>query len=184
VHDPRAVWDGLPAPVREGVDTALRSRDTIGAILTLQGGLEAPISLVQAQEVAADRSRWLADHGEIEPEPVPTVEDLTAKAAQIPARIVAIEAVWEGESDGWFVVLLAIIERASRHHHRFDEVWLTPLRRGGDIRIFRNQVPPWPEAAEASELGQALAAAFGVPFYFFDPQTPDVDQPRWWATPQ
>ena len=117
--------------------------------MIIQHGPGAAICLQQAQDVAAERSRWLADRGEIEPEPVPTLDELMAKVAELPARIVAIEAVWEGETEGWFVVLLAIIDHASRHHHRFDEVWLIPLRRGGDtghstIRCRRGPRPPRP----------------------------------------
>jgi hypothetical protein len=42
------------------------------------------------------------------------------------------------------------------------------------------EVPPWPEAAEATETGHALASSLGVPFDFADPDAPDVELPRWW----
>lgn len=57
---------------------------------------------------------------------------------------------------------------------------LAVLRFGGDIRVFQGAVPPWPEAAVATELGEALAQHFGVPFWFPSPTEPDDDCPNWW----
>jgi hypothetical protein len=125
-----------------------------------------PVGLVDAQDVAWERSRWFAHRGEVEPEPVITLNALMAKTAAIPDRIVAIEAVWDGETDGWFVELLAVVERPRRQHRRFDQVLLACLRGEGDIHLLNNQVPPWPEAGEAAQLGQALASSLRVPFYF------------------
>jgi hypothetical protein len=180
VEDPGAVWQSLPLAARERVDAALRRRHTLHSIMIILEESDMAVGLVVAQAIAWERSRSLARLGEVEPEPVMTLDELLAKVAEIPDRIVAIEAVWDGETDGWFVELLAIVERTSRHHHRFDQVVLAFLRRGGDIRLFNDQVPPWPEAVEATQHGQALAMSVGVPFYFFDPQTPNLDQPRWW----
>jgi hypothetical protein len=94
-----------------------------------------------------------------------------------------VEALWDGDTQGWYVDLVAIVRRPGRHHDRFDEVPLSALRHGGDIRLFNGQVPPWPEARRAAEQGQAVAQHFGVPFHFTSPEAPDVDLPRWWDTP-
>ncbi|MDG6109870.1 hypothetical protein Daura_17775 [Dactylosporangium aurantiacum] len=40
--------------------------------------------------------------------------------------------------------------------------------------------PPWPEAAEATTEGQAVAAHLGVPFFFASPAAPDIGLPHWW----
>lgn len=56
------------------------------------------------------------------------------------------------------------------------------LRHGGDIRLFNGHVPPWTEAQQATEQGQAVAQHVGVPFHFTSPTTPDVHLPRWWDT--
>jgi hypothetical protein len=34
----------------------------------------------------------------------------------------------------------------------------------------------------ATSLGQELAQTMSVPFYFRSPDTPDIDQLRWWDT--
>ena len=120
--------------------------------------------------------------GEMEPEPVLHLHDLQATVDAIPDPVVAIEAVWDGDTNGWFVVLYAIIERSSRLHPRFDEVRLAGLRRGTDLRLLNGQVPPWPEASDATRLGQALAQTISVPFYFRSADTPDIDELRWWDT--
>lgn len=56
------------------------------------------------------------------------------------------------------------------------------LRRGTDLRLLNGQVPSWPEAADATRLGQALAQTMNVPFHFQNADTPDIDQLRWWDT--
>ncbi len=103
---------------------------------------------------------------------VPSVADLEAKAS----GAVAIEALWDGDTQGWSVELFAVIRAQSgysaRHLHSF--------RFGGDMRIFNGQVPPWPEAAAASRAGADLAAALGIPFHFPSPIHPEDDCPRWW----
>ncbi|WP_432981868.1 hypothetical protein [Dactylosporangium sp. CA-233914] len=119
---------------------------------------------------------------EHEPDPR-TTEALIARAAGIGAPVVAVEALWDGDTQGWVVRLVAIVRRPGRRHDRFDDITLMILRHGGDIRLFTGQVPPWPEAHQATEQGQAVARHFGVPFHFTSPQTPDINLPRWWDTP-
>jgi hypothetical protein len=140
------------------------------------------LRLVQAHELVARRRGWLADRGEIEPEPVLHLHDLQATVDAVADPVVAIEAVWDGDTDGWFVVLFAITERSSRLHPSLDEVRLAAFRRGTDLRLLNGQVPPWPEAADATRLGQALAQTMNVPFHFQNADTPDIDQLRWWDT--
>ena len=139
--------------------------------------------LYEAQDLLTERSAELERRGLVESEPPPpTTAQLIERAAAITAPVVAVEALWDGDSRGWCVDLVAIVRRPSRHHERFDEVPLNVLRHGGDIRLFNGQVPPWPEAQQATEQGQTVAQHFGVPFHFTGPATPDVDLPRWWDT--
>jgi hypothetical protein len=94
---------------------------------------------------------------------------------------VAIEAVWDGDSGGWMVILAAVLPQAEsgkppyRHH---DFGWFRGA--GGDMRLFNGQDPPWPEARVAAEHGREIAAKLGVPFYFPSPEHPEDDCPRWW----
>jgi hypothetical protein len=186
VEEPIALWVRLPPEVRDRIDTELRQHRQLQAILTMrgEGGLDPTPGLCQAQAVVAQRLRWLTERGEVEPEPVVSVAELVTKVRAVSERVAAIEALWDGDTEGWLVMLLAVIERPSRHHPRFDEITLALLRHGGDIRIFNGEVPPWPEAVEALQKGEALATALGVPFYFADPDAPDDELPRWWDQPQ
>jgi hypothetical protein len=74
----------------------------------------------------------------------------------------AIQAYWDGDTHGWFVILAAVDERV-----------IAVIREGGDIRLFDGTVPPWPEAVLAKQVGEEIAARFGIPFWF-----PAVDHPE------
>ncbi|WP_254507765.1 hypothetical protein [Anatilimnocola floriformis] len=85
---------------------------------------------------------------------------------------IAFEALWDGDTTGWFVRFSAITADLQTH-------CLTAIRHGGDLRLFNGQVPPWPEAATATELGQEVAALFRAEFYFPSPVHPEDACPRW-----
>ena len=108
-------------------------------------------------------------------------EQLIAKADELPQKPVAVEAWWNGDTDGWFVVLVAVYAERRWFRSKYREMTLGCLRGdGGDLRLFNGEVPPWPEAWLASEVGQEIASRFGIPFYFPSPRHPEEDCPRWW----
>jgi hypothetical protein len=111
---------------------------------------------------------------------LPSREQLLAKADALPERPVAIEASWDGDSSGWYVCLTAILKTESGYR----DSHLGAMQDGGDLRLFNGQVPPWGEAVLAREIGEELAARFGVPFYFPSPNHPEEDCPRWWEQDQ
>ena len=90
-----------------------------------------------------------------------TREDILREAASLRSPK-AIEAYWDGDTEGWFVILAAVGERV-----------ISVIRLGGDFRLFDGSVPPWPEAVLAKQVGEEIAARFGVPFWF-----PAVDRPE------
>jgi hypothetical protein len=154
----------------------------IQAIVLLRSEGKRQLALPEAHDVLATRSRQLAERGLVEPEPTPPDgPQLVERVRTLPDRVVAIEARWDGDTTGWFVELVAVVERPGPHHDRFDAVPLRPYRHGSDLRLFNDVVPPWPEAAEASEHGRAVAGALGVPFHFASPEHPDDQAPRWWS---
>ncbi len=111
----------------------------------------------------------------------PTREELLEKAAAVASPPVAVEACWDGDTTGWYVVLVLICAEPSAGPPAYREYHLGALRGpGGDLRLFNGGVPPWPEAARAREVGQELAGRLGVPFYFASPDRPEDDCPRWW----
>jgi hypothetical protein len=102
------------------------------------------------------------------------LDALTAKVQALPDPPAAIEAVWDGDTEGWMVDLLAVTSEPRAEYH------LAFVQHGTDMRLFNGQVPPWPEAEEADAVGRALADRFGVPFHFASPDRPDDTAPRWW----
>jgi hypothetical protein len=106
---------------------------------------------------------------------LPTLEELLSRIAGLPGPPVAIEALWDGDSYGWFINLAAVVQDAGgyRSHH------LASLQDGGDIRLFNRQVPPWPEAQLAREVGEELSRRLEIPFYFPSPEHPEDDCPGW-----
>ncbi|WP_242911509.1 hypothetical protein [Actinomadura terrae] len=148
----------------------------IEALKTVRDSLdEAPRpGLYDCLDLVAERYAALGKRFHRSPTPPLDLEALTTKVRLLPHRPAAIEAVWDGDSEGWFVLLLAITLAPKAEHH------LAYVQHGSDLRAFNGQVPPWPEAAEASSVGRALAERFDVPFHFASPETPDDEAPRWW----
>ena len=99
-------------------------------------------------------------------------EQILAAVDALPAPPIAIEALWDGDPEGWFIRFHAITADAHTHP-------LGVVSHGGDIRLFQGQVPPWPEASVAQHLGDELAARFGVVFYFPSPLHPEDACPSW-----
>jgi hypothetical protein len=104
-------------------------------------------------------------------------DELAAEIQALPHEPAAIEALWDGDSEGWMVLLLAVSLEPRAEHH------LATVQHGTDIRLFNGEVPPWPEALEASTVGRMLAERLGIPFYFASPEKPDDFAPRWWDSP-
>jgi hypothetical protein len=104
------------------------------------------------------------------------LDKLQARAASA----VAIEALWDGDTQGWFVDLYAAVKGPSGYESQF----LQGFRRGGDIRLLNGEVPPWPESLEAARLGEQLAQLLSVPFHFPSPNHPETDCPHWWELSQ
>lgn len=109
-------------------------------------------------------------------------EQIFDKVKQLPPNIVIIEGLWDGDSSGWQVSLIAI-EKITPHF--FTEHYLAWIGHGlGEIHDFNRaltgQTPPYPEGKLAQEIGQAIADQLGVPLYFPSPEKPVGDEvPRW-----
>jgi len=112
-------------------------------------------------------------------------ERMITEIESLPKLPAAIEAFWDGDSIGWMVYVSAIIDESSPGLPRYTDHFLATLQGvGGDFRVFKNQVPPWPEAELAKEFGGALAAHFRIPFFFPSPDHPENECPRWWEREQ
>ncbi|MFI6514161.1 hypothetical protein ACIBF1_01215 [Spirillospora sp. NPDC050679] len=169
------MWEALPPEVRERVDALVMREQRLPAVKAVfDAGLVPRPGLDDCVALVADRYRVLGKSWGPKPSDPLDADELTAAARGV-ERVEAIEAVWDGDTDGWFVLLLAVAARPEREHV------LASVRRGGDIRVFNGQVPPWPEAVEAARVGAEVAARLGVPFHFASPDEPDDEAPRWWS---
>ncbi|MEU6882196.1 hypothetical protein [Streptomyces sp. NPDC046712] len=169
------IWAALPAATRSAVDDLVRLDRRIMAIKEIREGFPegARPGLYEALDVVAERYRELGRR--FEPGPTEPLDPaaLAARAAQLPGRAVAVEAVWDGDTFGWMVDLQLVTDDPDTEH------CLAVIRHGGDLRLFNGTVPPWPEAQEAQSAGRALAELLGVPFHFASPDRPDDEAPRW-----
>lgn len=144
------------------LDRLLEANRLIDFLQTLRSWTGLPLD--EAQAVMHVRQR---DTGLPKLEPAPDLETLSTRVAALEPRPQALVAEWDGDTQGWFVMLLAVGER-SVELARFVDA-------GGDMRVFRGEVPPWPEAREAARIGSELARRLGVPFRFSSPDGPPTD---------
>ena len=107
------------------------------------------------------------------------LETLLTEATKFGKKPAAVEALWDGDTTGWFIRLYVVLEDLGSIQ-KYESKCLTIFSYGGDIRIFNSQVPPWPEAEVAGKLGDKLANILHVPFFFPSPNEPDDDCPHWW----
>jgi hypothetical protein len=102
-------------------------------------------------------------------------KSLVAKVDKLAGKVACIESLWDGDTNGWFIVLSAVMDIGGHLSTHF----LGKVSYGGDIRLFNGKVPPWPESLHASEVGNQLAQHYGSAFYFPGPDQPDDGHPSW-----
>ena len=100
---------------------------------------------------------------------------LFQKLRQLSGKPVCVQALWDGDSTGWFIRL----EVVTQSDQELVESEIGIVRFGGDARLFEGAVPPWPEARYAADVGARLAQAIGGEFYFPAPDAPDDSLPTW-----
>jgi hypothetical protein len=87
------------------------------------------------------------------------------------AQPAAIEALWDGDTSGWFLRLSAVVQLDAEVDRRFGLIHL------GDFQAQDN-------IALARYLGEAVAERYGVPFFFPSPDKEEDDCPHWWQQDQ
>jgi hypothetical protein len=172
------IWVALPAAARSAVDSLIQQDHRIAAVARIREAIpaESRPGLYETLDVVAERYRELGQRFESYPTPPLNLETLAEKVESLPGRTVAIEALWDGDTDGWYVDLMALTDAPTADHR------LATIRHGSDMRLFNGTVPPWPEAREAETVGRALATQLSVPFHFASPDEPDDEAPRWRTT--
>ncbi|MFF2619212.1 hypothetical protein [Kitasatospora sp. NPDC058046] len=174
-----AWWESLPAGIRDEIDGYVLQDSLFHALRTVVdvGRVPSGIGIRIAQDIVNDR--YTHHDGRIarSPDSPLDLESLAFRAAGCPGRVVAIEAVWDGDTvHDWFTVLLAITEDPVREHP-LATVYSTTARSYLDGEgVGSGQLVC---AAAAEHAGRALAEHLSVPFHFASPDTPDDEAPRW-----
>ncbi|MFJ3198886.1 hypothetical protein [Streptomyces sp. NPDC086989] len=169
-------WERLPAGVRTQVDGYVLQDHFMQAVRTAwEAGRAGGLGLAHAQFLVGDRYRHFGDRIARTPDCPVDLESLTARAAGLPGRVVAVEAVWDGDTvHDWFVILLAVTADPPGEHSLATVYRDAALRSLGDTAT-----GPEPSATVATRAGTALATHLGVPFHFASPDTPNDNAPRW-----
>ncbi|MFD0126829.1 hypothetical protein [Streptomyces virginiae] len=170
-------WVALPAGIRTQVDGFVLQDRLMQAIkLVWDAGRVQGIGLREAQEMVHLRYLHFGDRVALTPDDPIDLDSLATLAHGIPGRVVAIEAVWDGDTvHDWFVNLLAITDEPVGQKGLATIPWGAAERAldGADTGGLH------PSAAAATRAGTELAAHLGVPFHFASPDTPDDEAPRW-----
>ncbi|MFF4425955.1 hypothetical protein ACFY04_35160 [Streptomyces sp. NPDC001549] len=176
-------WTALPAGIRTQADGyVLQDRLMQAVKLVWEAGRVRGIGLREAQEIVHLRYVHFGDRVARTPDDPLDLDSLAALAEGIPSRVVAIEAIWDGDTvHDWFVNLLAIMEVPAGPSGQSGQKCLATIYWGAAERALDGADTGGlhPSAAAATRAGTALAAHLGVPFHFASPDTPDDEAPRW-----
>ncbi|MFG3139136.1 hypothetical protein ACGFZA_23320 [Streptomyces sp. NPDC048211] len=172
-------WESLPAGIRDEIDGYVLKGSLLMAvkIITDIGRVPHGIGVGTAQLIANDRCRHYGDRVAREPESPLDLESLVCRAAGCAGRIVAIEAIWDGDTvHDWFVRLLAITADPAEEVPMATVYWSAAQRY---VSEQGDPDPRHPVAVAAERAGRAFAEHLSVPFHFAAPDTPDDEAPRW-----
>ncbi|MFF4105284.1 hypothetical protein [Streptomyces sp. NPDC001903] len=157
-------WESIPAGVREQADAyVLQDRSMYAVRAVWEAGRVSGLGLGEAQDLVGARYAHFGDRVARTPDSPVDLDSLAARAAGFPGRVVAVEAVWDGDTvHDWFVELLAVTDAPAGEHH------LATVHRSTAAEV-------------ATRSGTALADHLGVPFHFHfpSPDRPDDTAPRW-----
>jgi hypothetical protein len=110
---------------------------------------------------------------------ITTFEILDQEIKKAGGRPTVLEALWDGDTQGWFLVLNLYVERGKLSWKKEEMIHLGIVSFGGDIRLFNGAVPAWPEAELTKNWGRKASEKYGLTFYFPSDKEPDNDCPNW-----
>ncbi|WP_236239452.1 hypothetical protein [Streptomyces sp. CC228A] len=162
-------WKYLDERTRREVDADVLRDRRLPAVRSVREALRPlGVGLHEAEGVVRARYEALGDRVQHTPPDPLDLPSLAARAAALPGRVAAVEALWDGDTvHDWFVLLVAVLDSPEGEGH------LATVHR-------RSDGPPL--GVTATEAGQALADHLCVPFHFASPDLPDDDAPRWRTT--
>ncbi|WP_055603895.1 hypothetical protein [Streptomyces aureus] len=158
-------WAYLDERTRQEVDSHVTRDRRLLALKAVWDALKPlELGLREAEQVVHARYEALGDQVRYTPPDPLDLASLADRAAALPGRVVAVEALWDGDTvNDWFVVVVAVLDHPAGEGHL------------ATVHHRRDGLPPGPVAEEA---GRALAEHLGVPFHFASPDVPDDDAPR------
>jgi hypothetical protein len=167
------VWERLPNELRFRVDELIAQGRWVRAAGEIRDTVDQPCpGIRECMDLLADRYAELGQPWFSGCPPL-NIDVLARQVAALPHPPDAIEALWDRDTEGWFVRLVAVTLRPKLEHN------FPSIRRGTVMRLFNGEVRPWRQALEATPIGRALADRLCVPFHFASPDTPNMDLPRW-----
>jgi hypothetical protein len=89
---------------------------------------------------------------------------------------VVLEALWDGDTTGWFLCLFLYTETKSLFSTRTHRHSLGHITLGSDMRVFSGGT--WTEAHLVKELAEQAIQKYQLTFYF-PSEEPDNDCPKW-----
>lgn len=159
-------WAYLEERTRREVDADVLRDRRISAVRSVREALRPlGLGLHEAERVVHARYEALGDQVQRTPPDPLDLPSLAARAAALPGRVAAVEALWDGDTvHGWFLVLVAVLD--------------APDGEGHLATVYHRREGPPPGVA-AAKAGRALADQLSVPFHCASPDVPDDDAPRW-----
>ncbi|MFD7282968.1 hypothetical protein ACFV80_39750 [Streptomyces sp. NPDC059862] len=159
-------WAQLEERTRREVDAdVLRDRRMMAVKSVWEALRPLGLRLHEAEEVVHARYEALGERVERRPPDPLDIPSLAARAAALPGRVAAIEALWDGDTvHDWFVLLVAVLDDPAGEGH---------------LATVHHRPDGLPPATIAAEAGRALADHLKVPFHFASPDVPDDEAPRW-----
>ncbi|MFC8869365.1 hypothetical protein ACFUAC_17160 [Streptomyces sp. NPDC057148] len=158
-------WAHLGERARREVDAEVLCDRRLSAVRSVWEALR-PLGagLHEAERVVHARYEALGDRVQRTPPDPLDMPSLAARAAALPGRVAAVEAIWDGDTvHDWFVLLVAVLD--------------APEGEGHLATVYHRSDSP-PRGVAAAEAGRALAGHLQVPFHFASPHVPADDAPR------
>ncbi|MDO7846834.1 hypothetical protein Q5H92_10735 [Hymenobacter sp. M29] len=109
---------------------------------------------------------------------ITSLESLDRAIQQVSGTHKVLEALWEGDTQGWYLCLSVYAEQGIWPVKRTVCHPLGTVTLGSDLRLFTGQVPPWPEAELVKTFVQQTQRTYGLTLYL-PSEEPDDECPRW-----
>jgi hypothetical protein len=109
---------------------------------------------------------------------ITSLDSLERALQQVSGTPKVLEALWDGDTQGWFLHVSVYVEQGIWPLKRTVRHDLGRVVLGTDLRLFNGQVPPWPEAELVKTFVQQTQATYGLTLYL-PSEEPDDDCPRW-----